>query len=100
MVCPLLLHLFHIDFDQLYQKYSQRNSLQGQPVSINEVYTAETLVVSYASNTAHLPITVQSLQEIFGENQWHEEVFACVPTNDRNTVQIEMMNAEGQYYFF
>lgn len=98
-MCQISLHLFHVDFDQLYQKHSEKNSLQGQPVSIREVYVAETLVVSYVSNKTHTSITVERLQEIFGENSWQEDVFACVAIHDENSAEIEMMNAEGYYYF-
>jgi hypothetical protein len=75
--------------------HSQKNSLQGRPVSIREVYIAETLAVSYVSNKTHAPITVERLQEIFGENSWHEDVFACVAIHGGNSAEIEMMNAEG-----
>jgi hypothetical protein len=79
----------------LYQIHSKKNSLQGLPVTISEVYSAETLAVSYVSDKDHAPITIERLQEIFGENNWHNDVFACVVIHDHNTAHIEMMNAEG-----
>ncbi len=94
-MCQLSLHLFHVDFDHLYQMHSKRNILQGLPVTISDFYSAETLAVSYVSNKDHALITIERLQEIFGENNWHNDVFACVVIADHNTADIEMMNAEG-----
>ena len=95
MVCQFSLHLFHVDFNRLYKMHSQKSSLQGQSISISEVFTAESLAVSYSSNAAHTPITVEKLQEIFGESSWYEDVFACVAIHDENSADIEMMNDEG-----
>lgn len=82
----------------MYQSHAQKNTLQGQSVSISELYTADTLEVSYTSSAPHTAITLDKLLEIFGESGWHEDVFACVAIHDENRADIEMMNTEGKCY--
>ena len=39
-------------------------------------------------------MTMPRLRQLFGENRWKEDVFACVSIRDQNSADIELMNAE------
>jgi hypothetical protein len=39
-------------------------------------------------------MTLPRLRQLFGDNRWKEDVFACVSIRDQNSADIELMNAE------
>jgi hypothetical protein len=76
----------------LYKIYSAKNTLQGYRITIKEVYEAESVEVAFVQDSKHPSMTLPRLRQLFGENRWREDVFACVSIRDKNSADIELMN--------
>lgn len=60
------------------------------------VYESETLNVSFKPNTLHASMTVARLQKLLGPARWDNDVFTCLQVIDRDSADIELMNAKGR----
>jgi hypothetical protein len=87
--------MLFLDFDHVYKIHSGKSTLQNCRVTITEIYEAQTLEVSFVQGSSHLPMNPQRLRQLFGEACWERDVFACTQIHDKDSADIELMNAEG-----
>ena len=93
-----LCFLITVDFTNLRRFHTAQNTLQGSRVLIIYVYESETLNVSFKPNTLHASMTVARLQKLLGPARWDNDVFTCLQVIDRDSAEIELMNAKGRVW--